>query len=49
VLGWLRERGIKPVALGLTKDGQLNHPLDLAYSVEREAVEGRRSAGAATA
>ena len=45
VLDWLRELGIKPVALGLTKDGPLNHPLYVPYSVEPVAVEGRRSAG----
>jgi hypothetical protein len=45
VLGWLRELGIKSVALGLTKDGHLNHPLYVPYSVEPVAVEGRRSAG----
>jgi hypothetical protein len=45
VLGWLRGLGIKPVALGLTKDGHLNHPLYVPYRVEPVAVEGRRSAG----
>jgi hypothetical protein len=32
VLGWLRELGIQPVALGLTKDGHPKHPLYVPYS-----------------
>jgi hypothetical protein len=34
VLGWLRELGISPVALGITKDGHPKHPLYVPYSAE---------------
>lgn len=34
VLGWLREMGVKPIALGVTRDGHPRHPLYVSYSVE---------------
>jgi hypothetical protein len=41
VLDWLRELGVKPVALGLTKDGHPKHPLYVPYTAEPAAFTGR--------
>jgi len=40
VLDWLRELGIRPLALGVTKDGHPRHPLYVSYAAELAAFVG---------
>lgn len=41
VLGWLDELGVRPVALGVTKEGHPRHPLYLANSAEIKLFQGK--------
>ena len=41
VLGWLQAFGVRPVALGVTKDGHPRHPLYLPKGVEPVTFIGR--------
>jgi hypothetical protein len=41
--GWLRELGIKPVALGVTQDGHPKHPLHVPYGTEVVAFAEMKS------
>lgn len=41
VLGWLAQLGIRPLALGLTRDGHPRHPLYAPYSAELVQFESR--------
>jgi hypothetical protein len=42
VLGWLTALGVRPFALGLTRDGHPRHPLYVPYSAELVPFEGRQ-------
>lgn len=42
VLGWLGCHGIKPRALGITRDGHPKHPLYLSYGAQLIPFAGRR-------
>jgi hypothetical protein len=41
VLGWLRELGVEPLALGVTKGGHPRHPLYVSSGTELVAFAGR--------
>ena len=41
VMGWLRELGIEPLALGVTMDGHPKHPLYVPYSADLVPFTGR--------
>jgi hypothetical protein len=43
VLGWLESLGVKPLALGVTKDGHPRHPLYVPYSAGLAAFAGRKA------
>jgi hypothetical protein len=40
-LGWLRHLGIRPVALGVTKDGHPKHALSVPSTAELMAFTGK--------
>jgi hypothetical protein len=42
VLGWLDDIGVKPRALGITRDGHPKHPLYLSYGAQLIPFAGRR-------
>ena len=43
VRGWLEALGVRPLALGMTKDGHPRHPLYVPYSAELEALMHKRT------
>jgi hypothetical protein len=42
VISWLHQFGVRPLALGVTKDGHPKHPLYVPYSAELVPFAGRK-------